>query len=487
MTINYRITISAVFIFMTAAALLAVLPQQVSADLTSSTDSYITIRCETPGQIIEAGETASFDITVENTGDECNRQLWYETFDDGPDDWEVRFYDGTREINILSLETGSSKDLTVEVETSSGSPEGKYSIRLHAGDGYYWLYVTISESHEGEKGTLEMTVVDNEGEKIKGAVITVMDEDDRSTVDTFMSTADGTVSAVVVPGTYIVEIGKNGYSTVEKKDVKMKGGITTDIGTVMLEKSLFAAEVTVQSPILTTTASTNAQYAVSIDNTGKSDDTYKLSVEGSPSGWYFRFRESSGQASDLSEVFIESGSGKDLTLEAIPSYGVETGSYNFTMVVDSSQAIYSENLTATIRGDYELDVYADQYQYDFTKGGTPLTFDLILSNGGTAGALTNVEVSVTAPDGWNVDTDPETIAGIQPGQARTVSLRIVPPGDIAASEYKISVDVTSDQTEAGDDFRIVVHEQSFIGVIGILLILALGAGVLFMFRKYSRR
>jgi uncharacterized membrane protein len=245
--------------------------------------------------------------------------------------------------------------------------------------------------------------------------------------------------------------------------------------------------VTVQSPILTTTASTNAKYSFTVENRGKSDDTYKLSVEGAPAGWYFRFRETSGQEIDLSDVFIESGDSEELTLEAIPPHGVDTGTYNFTMVVDSSQSVYTENLTEIIRGDYELNVYADQYQYDYYKGGSPLTFDLTLTNDGTAGTLTNVAVAVSAPDGWNVDVDPETIAGIQSGQAETVALRVVPPADISASEYKISVDITSDQTEASDDFRIDVHEQSFIGIIGIVLIVALGAGVLLMFRKYNRR
>jgi len=467
-------------------ALAVVVPVPASATLASSSSSSMEITCEIPGQIVEAGETASFDITVTNNGLELNRPMWYETYEGTKYDWEIKYMDGTKEINILSLPSGASKQLTVEIETDSETPVGKYSVRIHIGDGYYWLYVTISKTHSGEKGTLEMTVVDKDGEKIKGAEVTIRDADDKTFVDMVKSTADGAVSAQIVQGTYHITIGKTGYTEVEKKDVKIKGGITKDIGTIMLDKSLYAAEVTVSSPVLTTTASDNPGYDVTIKNSGKSDDTYHLSVEGAPDDWYFRFRESSGQTVDIADLFLKSGDEKDLTLEAILPYGVDAGDYDFTMLVDSSQAIYSENLTVKIRGDYDLKVYAEQYKYEVNKGGE-VSFDLTVSNGGTAGALTNVEVSVTTPDGWNADIDPVTISGIQPGEQKTVTVQIVPPANIAASEYKISVTVKSDQTEQSDDFRIVVKEQSFIGILGILIVIAIGAGVVFMFRKYNRR
>jgi uncharacterized membrane protein len=254
----------------------------------------------------------------------------------------------------------------------------------------------------------------------------------------------------------------------------------------MLDKALYAAEVTVNSPVLTTTASANPSYDVTIVNTGKSDDTYRLSVEDAPDGWYFRFQESSGSSVDLSEIFLKSGDEKALAFQAIPPSGIESGDYNFTIVVDSAQEIYEKTLTAKIRGDYSLKVYADQYQYEVTKGSS-LSFDLVLSNGGTAGALTDVQVSVSAPTGWTADVEPASIAGIQPGDQETVKLTLVPPGNIVASEYKISVDVASDQSEQSDDFRVVVREQSYVGLIGILLVVAIGAGVVVMFRKYSRR
>jgi len=468
------------------ALVLVMLPYPASADMTSSQDTYTTIKCGLPGQIIEAGETAAFELTVTNTGQENNRKLWYETFDGKKYDWEIQFMDGETEVNKISIPTGESRKLRLEVDTSSDTPAGEYSVRLHIGDGWYWVYVTISKSHAGELGTLEMTVADKDGEKVKGATIFVTRKGEHVPFDQVMSTADGSVSAELPPGKFDLLITKTGYKDVEKNDVKIKGGITTKTGTVMLDKALFAADTTIKSPSITVSTGENPKYELVLKNVGKSDDTYRLDVEGAPEGWYVRYRESTTSSADISEVFVKSGEEKTLIIEAIPPYGVSTGDYNLTALIDSSQTTYSENLTAKIRGSYDLRVYASQYQYDVNKGDS-LTFDLVLTNAGTAGALTNVGVTISAPDGWSADVDPKTIAGIQPGERKPVKLRIVPPANIVASEYKIEVKVKSDQTEKSDAFRVAVREQSLVAVFGLAMILVLAGGVYYMFRKYQRR
>jgi uncharacterized membrane protein len=469
-----------------AAVILLILPQPVSADLTSSKDTYVSITCELPGQIIEAGETATFSLDVANNGMENNKKLWFESFDTEKYDWEIRFKDGETEINKLSLPPNGSKTILLEVETSSDTPVGEYAVRVHIGDGWYWAYVTISETHKGEKGTFKLSVVDKDGEKIKGAKVTFVRDSDHATVDEVMSSADGKVAADIEPGRYTLTIGRDGYKEVEKKDIRIKGGITTDAGTVMLEKALFAAEVTVNSPVLTTTADKKPRYDVTVRNIGKNDDTFRLTTEQIPAGWYVRFEQKAVAGTDISELFIKSGEEKALVVEAIPPYDVAVGDYRIPLVIDSSATSYTENLTAKIKGNYELKVYAEKYQYSVNKGDT-LTFDIRLTNAGNAGSLTNVKTTIAAPDGWNAEITPETVAGIPPGESADVSVRIVPPGNIVASEYKITVKVTSDQTEVKDDFRVQVKEQSLVAVFGIMLLALIAGAVYYMFRKYSRR
>jgi len=468
------------------ALAMLLIPQPASADLTSSPDTYVTISCDVPGQIIEAGETAKFSLDVHNYGQENNKKMWFESFDAARYNWDVRFMDGDTDINMIALPKNGEKTVTLEIETNSDTPTGQYSVRLHIGDGWYWVYVTISKTHTGEKGTLLLSVVDKDGEKVKGAQVSVLAPGDRSVVDSVMSTADGKVSTDIVQGQYTLLVTKAGYKDIEKKDIRIKGGITTDAGTVMLEKEMYAAEITVQSPVIATSVGENPKYQVSVHNIGKSDDTYKLGVQGVPGGWYVRYRESGAGSADISEIFIKSGEEEELEVEAIPPYGIDVGDYNFSLVLDSSQESYTENLTAKIKGSYDLRVYAEQYSYPVNKGDA-LEFNLTLTNAGSAGALTNVMVTVTAPDGWNAEITPETIAGIPAGENAGVKVRIVPPGNIVASEYKITVKVSSDQTEKSDDFRVDVHEQSLVAVFGIGILVLIGCGVFYMFRKYNRR
>ncbi len=288
------------FTLLTCAAVFILLPQPAAADLTKSPYTYVGISCELPGQIIGAGETAKFQLDVVNYGQDNNKKLWYESFDSAKNDWEVRFMDGETEINKLSLRPNGSKTVTLEVETSSDTPTGEYSVRVHIGDGWYWVYVTISKTHKGEKGTLQLSVVDKDGEKIKGATVALVRSVDRVVTDRVMSTADGKVSADVEPGKFTLRISRDGYKEVEKKDVRIKGGITTDAGTVMLEKSLFAAEVTVNSPVLTTTADAKPRYELTLRNIGKSDDTFRLGAEDLPQGWYVRYEAKAVPGTDIS-------------------------------------------------------------------------------------------------------------------------------------------------------------------------------------------
>lgn len=475
-----------IFVLLAITLVSVLLPQPAYAEQTFSPDTAIVISCNTPAQVVEAGETASFTLDVTNTGPEINQKLWAESFYAEKYQWDVIFRDGDVRIYKVAPGTGESMKINVSIETDSFTPTGEYPIRIHIGPGYYWVYVTISKTHAGEKGTLKLNIVDKDGAKIQGAEITLIRTDESLPPDKVMSTADGTISTELDQGEYDLSVKKAGYKSAERRDIRIRGGITTDAGTVMLEKDLFAAELTVRTPSITTTVSTNPKYSFVIRNIGRNDDTYRLGIETPQAGWYFRFRDSANTGTDISEIFIKDGEEKELTMEAIPPYGTRAGEYSFTLSVDSSQAVYRENLTAAIKGDYDLRVYAGQYQYDVNKGGT-LDFPLTISNAGTAGALTNVRVTVSAPDGWNADVDPETVAGIEPGQSAKVTVRIVPPSDIVASDYKVRVKVASDQTEKSDDFRIVVHEQSFLAILGIGIIVLIGGGVYLAFRKYNRR
>ncbi|MCK9308266.1 MAG: NEW3 domain-containing protein, partial [Methanoculleus sp.] len=101
--------------------------------------------------------------------------------------------------------------------------------------------------------------------------------------------------------------------------------------------------------------------------------------------------------------------------------------------------------------------------------------------------LTNIAVNMSAPQGWRVTVDPASVASLEPGERATVQVTVVPPADIVAGEYQVVALVKSDQDEAEDEYRIVVKEQSYVAVLGLLVMAGVVAGLWYMFRKYGRR
>ena len=441
------------------------------------------IRCDFPGELIEAGDAAVFDLAVTNRGDTGTFLLNYWTFR-GTDGWKIRFEDGDREVYRMLIPAGETKPVRLVVETSGHAAVGEYPIRVGIGAGTVWVYVRVTETHSGETGTLELTVVDKEGNVVKGADVAVYDGDNR--VEGMLTTAEGKVSIGAPMGIYTVRVAKPGYRSWDEEDVEIRIGKTADLGIVPLDKENFFAEIRVKSPSRMAAIGSNPQYEMILKNAGRNDDTYTLAVEGLPEQWYARFKETRDATEEVSEIYVPAGEEKALFLDFIPPYSVDIGEYNFTAVIGSAAREYEENLTLRLRGSYNMRTYVKSYRHDINRGET-LTFDMTVSNAGVGGALTKIGINMSAPQGWRATVDPASIASLEPGERATVQVTVVPPADIVAGEYKVVAQVKSDQAEGEDEFRIVVEEQSYVAILGLLVMAGVVAGLWYMFKKYGRR
>ena len=441
------------------------------------------IRCGFPGEVVEAGETAVFDLEVTNRGDTGTCLLNYWTYR-GTDDWKIRFVDGDRQVYRMLIPAGETKTVRLVVETSGRAAVGEYPIRVGIGEGTIWVYVRIAKTHSGETGTLEATVVDKDGNVVKGADLGVYDGNTR--VEGMLTTAEGKVSIGAPMGTYTIRVSKPGYRSWEKDDVEIRIGQTVDLGIIPLEKENYFAEVMVKTPSRVATVGTNPQYEITLRNIGRNDDTYTLAVPDLPEQWYARFRESSTTTEEVQEIYIPSGEEKTIYLEVILPYSVEVGDYNFTLVVGSSARDYEENLSLRLRGSYDLRTYTKTYRHEIDRGET-LAFDITITNAGLGGSLTNIGVNMSAPEGWRASADPATIASLEPGERAIVRVTVVPPADIVAGEYRFIALVRSDQDEQEDEFRVVVNERSYVALLGLLVMVGVAGGLWYIFRKYGRR
>lgn len=463
----------------------ATLPIPAAAE--GSADSRdVQIHCTFPGIVLEAGESTEFTLTVTNNGNADPKKFWVETFGESSD-WEYHFLNGETEITRAAIPTGSTQTIGFTVRTTSDTPVGEYHVKVHIGNGYCWLYITISETHAGERGVLKLTTVNELGEAVKGATVAVMEDKSTEPVMTIQTSTDGKIRSELPHGDYTLVITKDGYHSALPVEVGVNSGLETDAGNILLEKMNTAVEVSYKTLSITTSLEKNPVFVMNLKNIGRADSIFGLDATGMPEDWFTRFKESENSGESLSEIFLYAGEEKTLYLEVIPAYGTEIGDYSITSVVTSPDGdTYEEALDITLRGEYHLKAYPDKYRYELGKGDK-VTFDVILKNTGSAGALTNIRPEISAPDGWTATISPKTIASLGPGEAETIAVTVIPPSNIAASEYKVTLKVTSDQAETSDDLRMVVKESSFVTVIGLLLLVGVCGGVWYAFRKHQRR
>ena len=99
----------------------------------------------------------------------------------------------------------------------------------------------------------------------------------------------------------------------------------------------------------------------------------------------------------------------------------------------------------------------------------------IVNNGNTD--LTNVNLSSTAPDGWNVSFSQPVIDVIEAGASVEVTAYITPGEDALSGDYVVSVKASNSDTSDSAEFRISVKTETIWGVVGVLLIVCVFAGL----------
>jgi len=461
-------------------AICAVLSLLLSA-IPASAQSDIQLSCDYPGQIAEAGDTVKFDVTVRNKGDaDGTYTLNHYCRIEG---WDVYFEAGGKKIYKLFIPSGGSRSFTVVIETSGDTKIGEYPVTISVGTKTLDLYVKIVKSHEGEMGSLTLKVVDKEGENVKGAEVRI--HNTSGIVDTVMTTSDGTISVELPKGEYWAEIVKEGYETKKTESFETKIGRTTDLGTITIEKKEYFVDLSCNIPYLVSYVGESPVFELEISNLGKEDDSYRLTVDGLPPEWYYRFKESSDGA-EISEIYIPAGETRTLYLEIVTPYDVDVGEYSFRAIARSLFAESSLNLTLKLTGVYRMSLYSPYYSYEIKKGESA-KISLTVINSGSGTTLTNIKPEVSAPEGWMARISPEVQSKLEPGEKVKFEISLVPPADIVPSDYKITVKVRSDQLEEEEEFRIVVEESSYAALYGLLIILGIFGGLYYMFRKYGRR
>jgi uncharacterized membrane protein len=247
-----------------------------------------------------------------------------------------------------------------------------------------------------------------------------------------------------------------------------------------------AGDVTLTSdfPELKGPSTTTFTFNLTLSNGTATEAPFSMDATG-PDGWTVSAKPA-GQAQATS-IVVPAGGTSTITVTAIPAADVAAGSFPILPTVSGAGKTVLTELTVTVTGTFSLVVSTpDKVLSTTANAGTAKTLQVTVTNTGTA-PVTEVVPSASTPTGWTVAFAPETVASIAPNTTETLTATITPSADAIAGDYELTI--TAKGAEASDNvsIRVRVETPQIWWIAGVLLIVAVFAGLYWVFRTYGRR
>jgi uncharacterized repeat protein (TIGR01451 family) len=270
------------------------------------------------------------------------------------------------------------------------------------------------------------------------------------------------------------------------------GSQTTDLALTLRIEEQAAGDVTLTTsfPSLRGASDATFPFDLSLRNDTPEDLTFvtEATVGGDAgAGWQAK-AEVSGQEQAASAL-VKAGSTVNIKVNVTPSQTAASGTYPVTVTATSGARQVTADLQVEITGSYSMTMTTpDQRLNTSGSAGSPIRQTFVLTNTGTA-PLENVTLTQQVPSNWKVEYDPAQIPTIQPGAENAVQVTaiITPSGDAIAGDYVATITARNDQARASQDLRVTVETSLLWGLIGVALIIAVLAGLWFVFQRYGRR
>jgi uncharacterized membrane protein len=248
---------------------------------------------------------------------------------------------------------------------------------------------------------------------------------------------------------------------------------------VSLAKEL-PAKLTVSTklPELRGSPKSNFEYTLTIKNDSGRKLTPSFAAD-APANFETSFTEAYG-TQELSAIPIDAGQSKDIKLKVRPPSTIDAGHFPVTVKVNAEDASAKTELALDVVGQPQLQLAGrDGLLSARAVAAKQSSIPVVVTNSGTAPA-DNVKLNASAPTGWKVTFQPETIERLVPGKDAEVQALITPSEKSLAGDYMVTVRANSRGESASSQFRIAVATSTVwgiagAGVIGVALLLMLGA------------
>jgi len=220
-------------------------------------------------------------------------------------------------------------------------------------------------------------------------------------------------------------------------------------------------------PTLRGTLNSSFRYDVKLKNEGDDDLTVNL-IADAPPGFLVNFKLS---GKDVTSIPVNAGETKRITVEAKAYAELPADSYPINVLAQGDNVQAQMALTAEVTGQPKLNVTAPDGRLSaeaYAGDSTPMT--MIVKNTGTA-PVRNVKLSAKAPNGWEVNFEPDKITELAAGKQIEVTTHLKPADQAIAGDYMVTFKATPEDGAAESaDFRITVLTSTMWGIVGVGLI-----------------
>lgn len=280
-----------------------------------------------------------------------------------------------------------------------------------------------------------------------------------------------------------VEIPQNVERGRYQFNIVAQGFMTLPLTVNIAETGVLETEFTTDQPNREGNADATFTFSMDLRNRTAEDQTYALTAE-APRGWNVDFTVG---GNSVTSATVEAGSSQTVSVSIDPPEEVTEGSYKIPVTANAGGTSATQELEVVITGVYDMELTTPRglLSSDIRVGGSTKV-ELEIRNTGTT-ALTDVEMEYSAPAGWEVTFDKDTIERIEAGETAKVVATLKASDKAIPGDYVTTITASTPEVSSSIDFRVQVKTSVLWGWLGILIIAAVLAGIYYLFRKYGRR
>lgn len=263
-------------------------------------------------------------------------------------------------------------------------------------------------------------------------------------------------------------------------------GATDSLGLVLRVAETVAGAVTLTAdfPRLRGASDTTFNYSLTLTNNSPEETNFNLIAQG-PEGWVVQARPS--QQEQAATLRVDGGSTGSLTVDVDPPDDVAAGTYEVVVRAEGGNKSAETTLETEIIGNVVLTVTTpdERLNAEVVAGRERDITILVVNDGSTA--VEQVTLSATPPSDWEVTFEPETIERIDAGGTAEVTAKISPSGEAVAGDYALTMSAAAEAATDDVELRVTVRTSRLWGLVGIVVILAVGFLLFRIFQRYGRR